>query len=436
MAVTLGRADAAADLSWIEGQLAAKERGDTHAEVHSPQSQPQGRGAERRRNVDGCESPFEEIPTGSALTMESRLVPESATLSVGAFSLVCRDDRVQNISNGGHDAAVHGLKSGASLGKLEISSDTSNGVHAWGLDNMEPTVVAATAAIAEARHTSLAVSWNALTATNGEQSPVPASTGPRVAKPELSRILKKFFSRRSVGSVPRNGARASLRLGEVRIQCRPLEAEAKRGAEPPPTSSSCIVVRNISAVPCIVVVQPRQPSGRNLPVKLADSERAQHPRSPSARGISAGVRGTSREPKLYESAGGSSIRSYASNGGPDDNTRPPPRQSPPPLPPRPPPLQPLPPMRLQRLHLPEVKFHATTVTGNVDAGLAGWLNLRGLREAELLSAKERRTAKLVAGGKQENNSVANAGVAGSPSVFMVSLSRCVAELSSKSTPFP
>lgn len=48
-----------------------------------------------------------------------------------------------------------------------------------------------------------------------------------------------------------------------------------------------------------------------------------------------------------------------------------------------------------------MKVHASTITGKVDAGLAGWLNLRGLREAEFLAAKGCRVAKLVAAGKKE-----------------------------------
>lgn len=49
--------------------------------------------------------------------------------------------------------------------------------------------------------------------------------------------------------------------------------------------------------------------------------------------------------------------------------------------------------------IPEVKVHASSVTGGVNAGLAGWLNLRGLHEAEGLVAAEQRIAKLIAAGE-------------------------------------
>lgn len=350
--VTLGRADVAADLSWIEGVLATKERGrGLHAEDGSPKSQPQGRNAERSRNVDSCESPFDEITTGSAVTMEERLVPQCAKLSVGAFALVCRDDRVKKNNNGDHHAAVQGLRPVASLGKLEIVSEARNGVTTtWDSDDTKPSCVAATAATTGVKHSSLAVSWNTLTATAGEKSS--GATGLGLAKPGLSSMLKKFFSRNSAKQAAPTGPRASLLLGEVRIQCRPLEAGAKRGVEKSPTHSSCVVVRNISVVPSVVEVQPGQPGQQNPSIELAESRRAQQP--------------------------------------------------PPSLPPQPSPPQPLPLTRLQRFQVPKVKIHASTITGTVDAGLAGWLNLRGLRESEFMAAKGRRMAKLAAAGKQEN----------------------------------
>lgn len=423
VAITLRRADAAVDLSLVEGVLATKERGgDTDGEVRFPQPQPLGRDAERSGNVDSCDDPFDEV-TGSALTMDARLVPECATLSVGAFALVCRDDRVKSTSDGDNVAAFNGPKSGASLGILEISSDTSN-----------ENLAAATAATAGAKQTSLAVSWNTLTATAGEQPSVPQSTGLGSAKPELSGIFRKLFSRHSVRLVPPTGA--SMRLGEVRIQCHPSEAAAaKRGAEKFPTSSSCVVVRDISATPSVVGVQPRQLAERDVPIELAESERAQQPKSPPARPTLAGVRGAARESKIRDSAGDSSD-GYTSDGGPDDEIRLPPRQSPPLLPPRPPQPQPLPSLRLQRIQVPKVKVHASTIIGNVDAGLAGWLNLRGLHEAEFLAAKARRMAKLVAAGKQQSNSVANVEAA-IHLPFCLRLSCFVAASSSKSAPlFP
>lgn len=414
MNVSLGRAEATADLSWIEGVLATKEKGrNTRGEARLPQSQPQGRGAERSWN--GCNPPVDDVPTGSALTMDGRLVPERATFSVGAFALVCRDDRVKNSTSDGHDAAVHGLTSDAGLGKLEISTDTSHGVLEGNSDTIEHHSTAATDG---AKHASLEISWTALTATTGEQPSVPERPGFGLGKPELPGVFHKFFSRNSGIKVAPTGVKASLNLGEVRIQCLPFEAEAQRGAENPPASSSGVVVRNISVDPSVVVVQSRQPGQRNSPIKLAEPERAQQPTPPPARGTLAGVCGTAQESKMHDSTAATSRGRFTIDGGPDDKVRPP-RQSPPPLPPRPslPPRRSVQPMELQRFQVPEVKVRTSIITGNVDAGLAGWLNLRGLREAEGVAAKERRMAKLLADGKRECRSVAHAVAAGRPDYF-------------------
>lgn len=373
--------------------MTTKERGrDTHGEANVLQSQPQDGDAGRNQNVDSCESPFGEAATDSAaVAMDARLIPKCATLSVCAFALVCRDDRVETNGDGDHDAATLGLKPDASLGKLEISSGNSDGVLALDVDNMKPSFVAATAATAGAKQTSLAASWNTLATTPGELSSVPESKGLGLAKPELSKILKHLFSRDSVRRVAPMGAQGSLCLGEVQIRCRPLEAGAPQDAENSPTASSCVVIRDISVIPSVVVVKPRQPGERNLTNMPAESR--------PARGSLAGGRGAAQESKPRESTGNSSS-GCTSNGDPDDKVRLPPRQSPPPLPLRPPPPQPLPPMRSQSFQVPEMKVHAGAITGKVDAGLAGWLNLRGLHEAELLAAKERRIAELVAAGKQ------------------------------------
>lgn len=430
LAVTVGRADATADLSWIEGLLATKEQGrDSQEEVGLSNSPRQVRGVERTRNGDSCESPCDETTTGSAVTMDARLVPECAELCIDAFALVCRDDRVNSNSDGDHHAAVHRLKSHASLGELEISSDTNNGVLGWDLDNKNPSCVIARAAAARVKHSSLAVSWSTLTAPTGKQSSVPAGAG--LGLPNF----RKFFSRQPVKNVIPTGARASLRLGEVRVKCRPLETGAKWGAEKTPASSSCVVVKNISAVPRIVEVQPTQPGERNPPIKQEESGNVQQPTSQPARSTLVGVRGKTLESKIRDSTGDNNS-GYTTDGGSVDSVRSlNPRQSPPPLPPRPPPPQPLPMTRLQRFQVPEVKVHASMITGKVDAGLAGWLNLRGLGEAEFLAAKRRRLAKAVAAGKQEYPSpVANA-EQGIRLTFCIS-SRCVAVSSSKSHPYP
>ena len=47
--------------------------------------------------------------------------------------------------------------------------------------------------------------------------------------------------------------------------------------------------------------------------------------------------------------------------------------------------------------VPEVTVEVGSVAGSVDAGLAGWLNLRGQWEAEDMAAKAGRTERLISG---------------------------------------
>ena len=50
--------------------------------------------------------------------------------------------------------------------------------------------------------------------------------------------------------------------------------------------------------------------------------------------------------------------------------------------------------------VPEVVVHVESVAGSIDAGLAGWLNLRGRWEAEDMSEKAERTKRLISGERE------------------------------------
>lgn len=402
-------------------------------------------------------------PAALASTLDARLVPLYATLSVGVFTLVCNDDRAEEKDESRSAAGVD-EKSAAGLGKLEIFGGDSNGSRVRELGNMEPSVAApadgtaAAAASAPAAATAaaggakteesslqnhaLTMSWETVTVATDDAAGGPRLTVHNTALPEssvlglarlkLARFFRDYFARRSVRCSVPTGGRASVRLGEMQIKCRPPETVAERGDEQSPTSLWCVVVRNFSAIPVIDVVQPnqKQKQQRQLQLHMPTSKRSGSGGSGSGGG--GGVGGG------YRSDGGRKPGQWLG----DSNAAaaaPSPRKTPPPLPPRPlpprpppPPRQTPPPRSLQsflrslrrfrrwgwrraprerqprvgaspgvaRFRVPEVQVHASSVTGGVNAGLAGWLNLRGLHEAEGLVATERRIAKLIAAGER------------------------------------
>lgn len=369
-----------------------------------------------------------------AATLDARLVPLYATLSVGVFTLVCNDDRAKK-KDDGRSAVRADHKSAAGLGKLEILVGASNDTRAWDLGRVEPgvaTPTTATAAVAggvkpeesSLQNHALTMSWETMTAATSDTDGGPRSTAHIPALPEsmvlglarlkLESFFRRYFARRLVRCSVPTGGRASARLSEMRIQCRPRETVAERGDEQSPTSLWCVVARNVSAVPVIVVVQQKQKQEYPVSLHLPKSEH-----------IGGGGGGCGSD-------GGRKIERWPCGHSDDDDAAAPfPRKTPPMLPPRPHPLQLTPPRWLQRFlrilrrfrrwgwrraprerkrqvcaspgvarfQVPEVKVHASAVTGGVNAGLAGWLNLRGLHEAQGLVATELRIAKLIAAGE-------------------------------------
>lgn len=566
LAVSLGRADAAADLSWIESMLATSSRGTgAHRQGRAPQrpQPPEPRGEVAKpdpgRDSDAPESPSKhashsveeerggtgeehaegrntsdgtvevtgngssggakagvadsnapgpaspsikppdpalgkealegvpaavamtegiEIPTSSeparaaesfkhracaatagfTLTVDARLVPACATLSIGAFSLVCRDDRAGRNAHGEYAASTEGLSSAGGLGILEISGGASNVATAWGLGEVDSFATAAAATNTGATKADdpisenqvLFVSWEALTATAEERGhSVQEGAGLGFAKIKLARFFRNCFARHSARSLVPMGGRASMRLGEVRIQCHPLEDPvAKHVSEQSPTSVSCVVVRKFSAIPTIVAETQKQEENSGESIQSTGFERSQWLQDlPSARRALSGAGGAIRESETgWGDLNGDAGRQLERCPGDRDDGapaavlrrrvlvaegQPTAQRLPPPLPPRASPPKEAPAGRLQRyiivfwrnlrretgqvrrecprfvsdpppgqatFRVPDVKAHASTVTGGVDASLAGWLNLRGLREAEEIAATQQRIAELVAAG--------------------------------------
>lgn len=390
---------------------------------------------------------------GFTLAVDARLVPACATLSVGAFNLVCSDDRAGRNVDGEYGPSTEGLSSAGGLGKIEIFGGASNAAKVWGMGEVESfTDAAATNTGAtkaddpSSENQVLFVSWETLTTTTEERRPsVHEGTGLGFAKIKLARFFRNCFARHSARCLVPMGGRASMRLGEVRVQCHPVEAPVgKDVSEQSPPSVSCVVVRKFSAIPTIVAETQKQAENNGVSIQSTGKEQSQRRQGwPSARHALSGA-GGAVETSGGDFSGDAGTRRERCLGGRDDGAsaavlrrrglvaivQPTPQQLPPPLPPRASPKEP-PAGRLQRFiiafwgkfrrdpgqvrreyprvgsdpppglatfRIPDVKIHASTVTGGVDAGLAGWLNLRGLREAEEIATTQHRIAKLVAAG--------------------------------------
>lgn len=390
--------------------------------------------------------PPECPPTaGVTLTVDARMVPTCATLSVGVFILVCSDDRAGRNADG---------ETAGGLGKLEISGGASGVATACKAEPFAAAAASNTGATKpedpSSENQALFVSWETLTTTTEEERRPSAqeSAGLGFAKAKLARFFRTCFARHSVRCLVPTGGRASVRLGEMQVQCRPAEASvAKDGSDRFQPSASRVVVRNFSVVPTVLAVTPEHKEETDVSLRWTESERLQRPRSfPPSRHVPASADGVTHEAENGDddSRGDGGTRLERCPGGREDGApaavlrrrgleefHPSLQQFPPPLPPRASPPGDSPARRLQRsivdfwrilrrepgqlrreslplvidppglatFRVPDVNIHANTVTGGVDAGLAGWLNLRGLLEAEEMAATQNRIAQMIAAGK-------------------------------------
>lgn len=443
--MTLARANVATDLSWLEDARAlSRTKKDAQVQNDIALTLPPVRDSQplERRGASSHQSPLADkekevaatavaaaaakpsetttSPKTSAralvspvvfFSVDARFVPACATVSIGAFTVVCLDDVGRSIN----EDAIDRRSCPSSLGKLEISG-VGSGCPAGVPGAVEPADAAAASghpgAIGELDKdvffgNAATICWATLTPASSSDTPTSAVN--RLLPPKIKLALTgmaKPDERNGTGLVP-TGARASAHLGEVRIRCRIPEMtnETMPTAVPSPTSAASakaqdgtpispstpgLKLKKISVVPTIVVLLQR-------PI-CATQEKAPTPSPPastskeqprSTTGSSSDRSGGSGSGDINQHSGLDGSASVREKGVPRTGLR-----QPPPLPPR---------SRTPSTSttfnskVPEVKVEVDTVTGSVDAGLAGWLNLRGRWEAEDLAATKRRAEQLIAG---------------------------------------
>lgn len=326
-------------------------------------------------------------PGGFGLAMDARLVPARASLSVGAFVFVCSDDRMNEDgqSCSSSTAAAAGLGS-VGLGKLEISS---SGYEISGDFPSVSSIAETTKPKAPLEKNAVDLVWETLdkaaSADDTAMASTPLSPPPKLgsAKLKLARFVNKCRKRNSVGHSVPTGGHGSMHLDKVLIRCRPSEGVGD-GTEQSPTSEPCVVVfRDISAVPTVIVARNQPKGGKQHPTQPPGEAPLPpplplRPRPPLPTSSPLLLR---RRPKRLFQIPSSFRRWLWRRALP----RPPPRSGAHP--------------NVSKLHITEVAVHVRAVEGKVDDRLAGWLNLRGLREADAVSATEVRIAKLISVGE-------------------------------------
>lgn len=360
----------------VEAEAAAGARAE--GKVGGDQRYPGSSSQPPSRNTDAP-------PRGLNVVVDARLVPACASLSIGVFSLMCSDDRARNGAGMPAATAADGVMSGR-LGRLEIFG-RGNGGEAP--DIPATTSTTSTDAEEEAQGSSgnnaLDVTWSTLASTDEDEEDG--------TKLKLARAVRKMlWTRNPLQFSDPTGGRALVRLGELNVQCRPsggaaeaVAEAAKHGAEESATSLSCVVVRSLSAVPTIVFA-PKQVPKHQAPIEqppngLLPQQQSLPPLpsgpSPSAlpgclrtllgnlRSFRQWLMSRERLPLMWPSP---------QLGSSSDTVN---------------------------FQVLEVKVEANAVTGTVDAGLAGWLNLRGVHEAEALKAMVQRRTNLILAGERK-----------------------------------
>ncbi|CAB1119520.1 unnamed protein product [Ectocarpus sp. CCAP 1310/34] len=323
-------------------------------------------------------------PRGLNVVVDARLLPACASLSIGVFTLRCSDDRARN-GDGMPATAADGVMSGR-LGRLEIVGRGKGGEAPDfpATISFTSTDVEEEEAQGSSGNNALDVTWSTLASTDEDEEDG--------TKLKLARAFREMlWTGSSAQFSDPTGGRALVRLGELSVQCRPSEGavEAVAGAakhvvEESATSLSSVVVSSLTAVPTIVFT-PKEVPKHKVPIEQPPNGLL--PQQQSLPPLPSGPSPSSLLPGCVRTLLGTlrSFRQWLMS-----------RE-------RLPLMWPSPQLGASSdtvdFHVLEVKVEASAVTGTVDARLAGWLNLRGVHEAEALTAMvQRKTNLILAGG--------------------------------------